>query len=107
MLVVCLIEKHVLAIAAFRRPFFENALFVDPVFGTESLPVHGAHFKIVMPSSDLIWFGFLFGKRWPRARCERWRHTPALDDGGQVENKEGAHFGFHIVRVGLSRFREA
>ena len=51
MLVVCLVEKHVLAIATFRRPFFEDALFVDPVFGTESLPVHGTHlivFSIVI-----------------------------------------------------------
>ena len=42
-LVVGLVKKHVFAIAAFSRPFFEDAFFVDPVFGTESLPVHGAH----------------------------------------------------------------
>jgi len=103
-LIVCLIEKHVLAIAAFRRPLFENALFVDPVFGTESLPVHGTHFKIVMPSLDLSWFGFFFFGR----ECDaKGGHTRALDDGGHVENREGAHFGFHIARVELSRFREA
>ena len=46
-LVVGLVEKHVLAIAAFRRPLFEDPLFVDPVFGAEPLPVHGAHLIIV------------------------------------------------------------
>lgn len=44
MLVVCLIEEHVFAIAAFCRPFFEDTLLVYAVFSAEPLPVYGTHF---------------------------------------------------------------
>ena len=42
-LVVGLVKEHVLAIATLGRPFLEDAFLVDAVFGTETLPVHGAH----------------------------------------------------------------
>jgi hypothetical protein len=67
-LVVRLVEKHVLAIAAFRRPIFENAFFVDPVFGTQSLPVHGAHLIVIS----------VFGGAQPRPVCALWfPHCPS------------------------------
>lgn len=44
MLVVRLIEKDVLAIAALGCPFLEDAFLVYAVFSAEPLPVHGAHF---------------------------------------------------------------
>lgn len=43
MLVVCLIKEHVLSVTAFSGPLLENALFVDAVFRTETLPVDGTH----------------------------------------------------------------
>jgi hypothetical protein len=45
MFIVCLIEKHVLSIATFGRPFFENTLLVYTMLGTQPLPVHGTHFQ--------------------------------------------------------------
>ena len=98
-LVVRLVEKHVLAIAAFRRPLFQNTFFVDPVFGTESLPVHGAHFKLIARSLSSV--------SGDQGRRMRKMDMPALEDGRTCWEQQGAHFGFHIVRVGLSRFREA
>jgi hypothetical protein len=43
MFVVGLVEKNVFAITALGRPFFEDAFFVDPVLGTEALPVDSTH----------------------------------------------------------------
>lgn len=44
MLVVCLIEEHVLAVAAFCRPFFKNTFFADAMFSTQLLPIDRTHF---------------------------------------------------------------
>lgn len=41
--VVCLVEKHVLAITTLGRPFFEDAFPVYAVFCTQALPVHRSH----------------------------------------------------------------
>jgi hypothetical protein len=42
--VVGLIEEHVFSVATLCGPFFENALFVNPMFGAKSLPIDSAHF---------------------------------------------------------------
>lgn len=44
-LVVCLVEEYVFTVAAFGRPFLENALLVDAVLGAEALPEDGADFE--------------------------------------------------------------
>ena len=44
-LVVCLVEEDVLAVAALCRPVFEYALLVDAVFSTQPLPVDRTHFE--------------------------------------------------------------
>ena len=43
--IVCLVEEDVLAIASFCCPFFENPLFVDPMFCTQALPVYRTHYE--------------------------------------------------------------
>ena len=43
--IVCLVEEDILAIAAFCCPFFENSLFVYPMFCTQSLPVYRTHYE--------------------------------------------------------------
>jgi len=42
-LIIGLVEEHVFTIATLRRPFLEDALFVDAMFSTQALPVNGAH----------------------------------------------------------------
>jgi hypothetical protein len=43
-LVVGLIKEHVFAIAAFSRPFLQNAFIVDAVLGAQALPIDRAHY---------------------------------------------------------------
>src|SRR5258706_4836593 len=50
--IVCLVEKDVLAIATFCRPFFKNSLFVDSMFCTQSLPVYRTHYG--HPNHDAV-----------------------------------------------------
>lgn len=89
-LVVRLVEKHVLAIAAFRRPLLENALFIDPVFGTESLPVHGAHL-IVKSLSSVFWGrGRVYALWFPH--CPSWTVTISR---GMMHDGRVQGFGFH------------
>lgn len=42
MVVVCLIEKDIFTISTFRRPVLEDALLVDSMLSTETLPECGA-----------------------------------------------------------------
>ncbi len=44
MFIICLVEKHILPVSSFSRPFFEDTLFTDTMFGTKALPEHGAHY---------------------------------------------------------------
>ena len=44
MFVICLVEKHIFAIAAVGRPLFKDAFVADTVFLTQALPEHGAHY---------------------------------------------------------------
>src|ERR1700722_886560 len=54
MFIVCLIEKHVLSIATFGRPFFEDTLLVYTLFGPQPLPVHGTHFQGPIRRNSLL-----------------------------------------------------
>ena len=42
MVVVCLVEKDILAVPAFCCPVLKDALLVDTMLGTETLPECGA-----------------------------------------------------------------
>ena len=44
MFVVSLIEEHVFSVATLCGPFLEDALLVNPMFGTKSLPIDSTHF---------------------------------------------------------------
>lgn len=44
MFVVSLIEEHVLSVTTLCGPFLEDALLIDPMFGTKSLPIDSTHF---------------------------------------------------------------
>jgi hypothetical protein len=78
MFVVCLVEKHVFAIASFGRPFLQDALLVYAVFRAQTLPVYGPHFMVGSVRRFIP----------PRTLTK-------------------AHFGCRIVQVGLLQSLEA
>lgn len=80
MLIVSLVKEHVLAVAAFSGPLFQDTLLADPVFSAQTLPVHRAHFR-------------------PRPVV---RFDDRISEGSLCP-----HFGCRIVLIALSRSREA
>lgn len=44
MFIIRLVEKHILSVPSFSRPFFEDAIFTDSMFCAKTLPEYGAHY---------------------------------------------------------------
>lgn len=98
-LVVRLVEEHVLAVAALRRPVLEDALLVNPVLRAQSLPVLGARWRAHVRTRQKTreagaHFGCRIGRAvalrsreaWGETAIARLRHARGCDGRG------GSHF---------------